>query len=100
MTAEGGLNSAPSRYIRGLNMTRIENQKRFRTNYVLLLKIIKPSTADNANLILRSGDYPLTEMPNFIELDSSIREENPTIIVGKNILLKIIEDSRKQALLT
>jgi len=38
-------------------------------------------------------------MPNFIELDSSTREENPTIILGKNILLKIIEDSDKQALL-
>jgi len=36
-------------------------------------------------------------MPNFIELDSSIREENPTIILGKNILLKIIENSDKQA---
>jgi hypothetical protein len=38
-------------------------------------------------------------MPNFIELDSSVREENPTIILGKNILLKIIEDLDKQILL-
>lgn len=38
-------------------------------------------------------------MPNFIELDSSVREENPTIILGKNILLKIIEDLDKQVLL-
>jgi hypothetical protein len=38
-------------------------------------------------------------MPNFIELDSSIREENPTIILGKNIIIKIIEDAKKQALL-
>jgi len=39
------------------------------------------------------------EMVNFIELDSSVREENPTIILGKNILLKIVEDPSKQALL-
>jgi len=39
------------------------------------------------------------KIPKFIELDSSIREENPTIILGKNILLKIIEKSNKQVLL-
>jgi len=38
-------------------------------------------------------------MPKFIELDSSVREENPTIIIGKNILLKIIEDFDKEVLL-
>src|SRR3989337_1486492 len=39
-------------------------------------------------------------MPFHIEeLDSSAREENPTIILGKNILIKIVEDSNKQAFL-
>jgi hypothetical protein len=38
-------------------------------------------------------------MTNFIELDSYTKEENPTIIIGRNILLKIIEDPNKQALL-
>lgn len=32
-------------------------------------------------------------------LDSSIQEENITLILGKNILLKIIEDPEKQMLL-
>jgi hypothetical protein len=41
----------------------------------------------------------MIKMPTFIELDSSVREENPTIILGKNIVLKIIEDSDKQGLL-
>jgi len=41
----------------------------------------------------------MIRMPNFIELDSSVREENPTIILGKNILLKIIEDPDKQTFL-
>ena len=36
---------------------------------------------------------------SFVELDSSTREENITIIVGKNILLKIIEDPDKQTVL-
>jgi len=39
-------------------------------------------------------------MPIHIEeLDSSAREENPTIILGKNILIKIVEDPNKQAFL-
>ena len=38
-------------------------------------------------------------MPKYEWLDSSARKENPTIIIGKNILLKIIEDEQKQALL-
>ena len=38
-------------------------------------------------------------MLNFIELDSSTREDNPTIIIGKNILLKIIENPEKKAFL-
>lgn len=32
-------------------------------------------------------------------LDSSIREKNITVILGKNILLKLVEDSNKQTLL-
>lgn len=39
-------------------------------------------------------------MPISIEyLDSSVREENPTLILGKNILLKIVEDTKKKNLL-
>ena len=42
----------------------------------------------------------LVEMPiSIIELDSSTKEEYTTLILGKNILLKIIEDSKKQSLL-
>lgn len=36
---------------------------------------------------------------SIIELDSSTKEENITLILGKNILLKIIEDLEKQSLL-
>lgn len=40
------------------------------------------------------------KMPfSVIELDSSTKEENITLILGKNILLKIIEDPEKQILL-
>ena len=38
-------------------------------------------------------------MPNIIELDSTIREENPTIILGKSILIKIVENPNKQEVL-
>jgi hypothetical protein len=38
-------------------------------------------------------------MPRIEWLDSSAKKENPTIIIGKNLLLKIIEDERKQVLL-
>ena len=38
-------------------------------------------------------------MPNHIWLDSSAKEENPTIIIGKTILLKIIENEKTQSLL-
>ena len=36
---------------------------------------------------------------SIIELDSSTKEENITLILGKNILLKIVEDLEKQTLL-
>ncbi|MDH5733676.1 MAG: hypothetical protein OEY88_07830 [Candidatus Bathyarchaeota archaeon] len=36
---------------------------------------------------------------SIIELDSSTKEENIALILGKNILLKIIEDSEKQTLM-
>lgn len=36
---------------------------------------------------------------SIVELDTSTKEENITLILGKNILLKIIEDLDKQALL-
>lgn len=38
-------------------------------------------------------------MPNIEWLDKSGKEENPTIIIGKNNLLKIIKDEKKQRLL-
>lgn len=41
----------------------------------------------------------LVTMPRIEWLDSSAKKENPTIIIGKNILLKIIEDEKKQVLL-
>jgi len=45
-------------------------------------------------------NYFLVKMPIKIEpLDSSATEENITLILGKNILLKIIEDPEKQRLL-
>jgi len=36
---------------------------------------------------------------SIVELDSSTKEENITLILGKNILLKIVEDLEKQTLL-
>jgi len=42
----------------------------------------------------------MVTMPRYEYLDSSAKEENPTIIIGKNILLKIIKDEKKQVLLS
>lgn len=38
-------------------------------------------------------------MPHYEWLDSSAREEDPTIVIGKTILLKIIKNEKKRALL-
>jgi hypothetical protein len=42
----------------------------------------------------------MVTMPRYEWLDSSAKEENLTIIIGKNILLKIIEDKKKQVSLS
>lgn len=43
--------------------------------------------------------YYLHEMPNYVWLDSSAKQDNPTVIIGKTILLKIIENEQNKSLL-
>jgi hypothetical protein len=46
------------------------------------------------------GNLLLVTMTRIEWLDSSAKKENPTIVIGKNVLLKILEDEEKRVLLS